>query len=321
MCAPLLKERVCLLFVTSQSAVCSICRIFNSTRAFWKPCSAPYASSSKWHSPDADREIKRKMEHQSERRYRTDVHRNVDFVWPLSLTLPSSGKVSDGRGENKEGREEETSEGKQRGGTGKAALLVELSGSVGRRGVRWQESGTATQLCFGVEGPPEIGVTVFHCHGEEREGNTRDVVMYRQRQRRRIGVRRGRKNDSKRSDRPWSSCSYITWWCGREGRKKKKGPHVGNQGQVNRGTGEVKPGWIAGWPVERTLSFRPEGKGKTTFPMIQLLLRCKATLTSLRSVWQFCLPPHNKSPFLELYNFRRDPEEFTASHYFILTGW
>lgn len=39
---------------------------------------------------------------------------------------------------------------------GKAALLVELSGSVGRRGVRWQESGTATQLCFGVEGPPRL---------------------------------------------------------------------------------------------------------------------------------------------------------------------
>lgn len=31
------------------------------------PCSMPYASSSKWRSPDADREIKRKMEHQSER--------------------------------------------------------------------------------------------------------------------------------------------------------------------------------------------------------------------------------------------------------------
>lgn len=65
---------------------------------------------------------------------------------------------------------------------GKAALLVELSGSVGRRGVRWQESGTATQLCFGVEGPPEIGVTVFHCQAEERERNTRDVVMYRERE-------------------------------------------------------------------------------------------------------------------------------------------
>lgn len=40
----------------------------------------------------------------------------------------------------------------ERGGKGKAALLVELSGSVGSQGVRWQESGTATQLCFCVEG-------------------------------------------------------------------------------------------------------------------------------------------------------------------------
>lgn len=48
------------------------------------------------------------------------------------------------------------SERKQRGEKGKAAMLVELSGSVGSRGVRWQESGTATQLCFGVEGPPRL---------------------------------------------------------------------------------------------------------------------------------------------------------------------
>lgn len=67
------------------------------------------------------------------------------------------------------------SEGEPRGGGGKALLLVELSGgSVGRRGVRRLESGTAAQLCFAVEGPPEIGVTLFHCQGEEREENTRD---------------------------------------------------------------------------------------------------------------------------------------------------
>lgn len=82
---------------------------------------------------------------------------------------------------------------KRGGGREKAVLLVELSGgSVGRRGVRWQESGTATQLCFGVEGPPEIGVTVFHCQAEERERNTRDIVMYRVRVKDR-GVRLGKK--------------------------------------------------------------------------------------------------------------------------------
>lgn len=32
-------------------------------------------------SPDADREIKRKMERRSEQRDRTDVHRNVDFLF------------------------------------------------------------------------------------------------------------------------------------------------------------------------------------------------------------------------------------------------
>lgn len=50
------------------------------------------------------------------------------------------------------------SEGKQRAAKkGKAELLVELSGrSVGRRGVQWQESGTAAQLFFCAEGPPRL---------------------------------------------------------------------------------------------------------------------------------------------------------------------
>lgn len=130
----------------------------------------------------------------SERRYRADVCKECWlFVWPSSLTLPSSGKASDGREENKgsAGVKGNNAEWK-----GKAALLVELSGrSVGRRDVRWQESGTATQLCFGVEGPPEIGVTVFHCQGEDGERNTRDAVMCRQR--RRIW-RRQKKNESKK---------------------------------------------------------------------------------------------------------------------------
>lgn len=57
--------------------------------------------------------------------------------------------------------------------------------SVGRRWVRWQESGTATQLCFWRRGTPEIGVTLFYCQGEERgrERNARDGVMYREKER------------------------------------------------------------------------------------------------------------------------------------------
>lgn len=49
-------------------------------------------------------------------------------------------------------------EWKEKGGEkGKAVLLVEVSGGcVGRRGVRCQKSGTATQLCFGVEGPSRL---------------------------------------------------------------------------------------------------------------------------------------------------------------------
>lgn len=45
-------------------------------------------------------------------------------------------------------------ERKQRDIMETASLLVELSGSVGRRGVR--KSGTATQLCLGVEGTPRL---------------------------------------------------------------------------------------------------------------------------------------------------------------------
>lgn len=90
--------------------------------------------------------------------------------------------MSDGRGENKE-REEEMNERKQRGGRGKAALLVELSGkSVGRRGVRWQESGTATQLCFGAEGPPRL-VSLYFIVREKKGGETLETVRCTERER------------------------------------------------------------------------------------------------------------------------------------------
>lgn len=68
------------------------------------------------------------------------------------------------------------SERKQRGGKGKVALLVELSGrSVGRRGVRWQESGTATQLCFGVEGPPRL-VSLYFIVREKKGRETLETL-------------------------------------------------------------------------------------------------------------------------------------------------
>lgn len=87
------------------------------------------------------------------------------------------------------------------------------SGVVG--GTKWKKSWQAGcsmagkwdshTAVFWRRGTPEIGVTLFHCQGEERERNTRDVVMYRDR-RRRIGVRQ----KSKTRDRPWSSCCCIT---------------------------------------------------------------------------------------------------------------
>lgn len=58
---------------------------------------------------------------------------------------------------------------------GKAALLVELSGSVGRRGVGWQESGTATQLCFGVEGPPRL-VSLYFIVTEKKGRETLETL-------------------------------------------------------------------------------------------------------------------------------------------------
>lgn len=101
------------------------------------------------------------------------------------------------------------SERKQRGGKGKSGAVGRTKWKCWQAGCSMAGKWDSHTAVFWCRGTPEIGVTVSHCHGEEREGNTRDVVMYRQRQRRRIGVRWG-KNESKRSDRPWSSCSYIT---------------------------------------------------------------------------------------------------------------
>lgn len=74
--------------------------------------------------------------------------------------------MSDGRKENK-------SAGRRRRGR---ELQGGKKGKICRQVVRWQESGTATQLCFWHRGTPEIGVSVFHCQGVEW-GETRDSVM------------------------------------------------------------------------------------------------------------------------------------------------
>lgn len=68
------------------------------------------------------------------------------------------------------------SERKRREGKGKAVLLVELSGgSVGRRGIRWQKSGTATQLCFGIEGPPRL-VSLYFIVREKKGRKTLETL-------------------------------------------------------------------------------------------------------------------------------------------------
>lgn len=172
MCAPLPKERVCLLFVTSQSAVCSICCIFNSTRAFWKPRSTPYASSSKWCSPDADREIKRKMEHQSER-----ASGDTEQMFTGMLTLfgpylwrchpPVKWVTEEGRIKREGGGDEwkETARRKRK------------SGAVGRTKWKCWQAGCSMAgkwdshtAVFWRLGTPEIGVTFSISLSRRRKG-------------------------------------------------------------------------------------------------------------------------------------------------------
>lgn len=88
-------------------------------------------------------------------------------------------------------------ERKQRGVKGKAALLVELSGSVGCRGFRWQESGTAAQLCFGVKGPPRLVSLYFIV--KEKKGTETLEMRCRERERQRgEGLGKGRKKVKKK---------------------------------------------------------------------------------------------------------------------------
>lgn len=86
--------------------------------------------------------------------------------------------------------------------------LVELWKKCWQAGCSMAGKWDSHTAVFWRRGTPEIGVTVFHCQGEERERNTRDVVMYREREWQDWGEA-GRKLSKKR-DRPWSSCSHIT---------------------------------------------------------------------------------------------------------------
>lgn len=164
------------------SAVCNITKwclqhmlYFYSTRAFWKPCSMPYASSSKWRSPDADREIKRKMEHQSEK-----ASADIEQMFTGMLTLfgpylwrchpPVKWVTEEGRRKREGGREgDEWKRRKRESGTvGRTKWKCWQSGC--SMAGKW-DSHTAVFLRWGT---PEIVVTVFHCQREERERNTRD---------------------------------------------------------------------------------------------------------------------------------------------------
>lgn len=140
--------------------------------------------SSLWRSPDADREIKRKTERRSER---AKIHNRCSqerwlFVWPLSLLLPSLDKVSDRRGKDKK-------RGWRRWVEDEAVLLVEMSGGcAGRQPVWQQESGTVTQLCFGVEGPSRL-VSLYFIVREKKGRKTLETLSCTERQGR-IAVRR-----------------------------------------------------------------------------------------------------------------------------------
>lgn len=114
--------------------------------------------------------------------------------------------MSDGRGENKE-RKEERSARKRREREEKAVLLVELSGRrAGRRGVRWQESGTAAQLCFCVEGPSRL-VSLYFIVREKKGRETQETYDV-QRVRSRLGVRQKELKQNEKTD-PGAAASVL----------------------------------------------------------------------------------------------------------------
>lgn len=151
----------------------------NSAKEFCTPCSMSHASSSRWRSPDADREIKRKMEHRSER---TSSVTEQMFAGMLTLCLapylwrchPAVKWVTEEGRIKAEGEEGETT-GRRRG----------ESSVVGRTPWKkcWQAGCSMTgkwdshTAVFWRRGTPEIGVGVFHCQGGEWERETLEDVM------------------------------------------------------------------------------------------------------------------------------------------------
>lgn len=135
---------------------------------------SPYASSSLWRSPDADREIKRKMEHQSERREQMFMGMLTLFgpyLWCCHLLaqwVTETGRVK--RGGGGDDWKEATRQNGDSVAVGRTKWKCWQAGcSIAGK---W-DSHTAV---FGCRGNPEIGVTVFHCQREERGRNTRDTM-------------------------------------------------------------------------------------------------------------------------------------------------
>ena len=116
-------------------------------------------------------------------------------------------------------------------------------------------------------GTLEIGVTLFHCQGEEREGNTRDVVMYREWG---VGSGWGKKNWSKTKKQTLEQ--LLLYYLMVLKRGKEKGPCVDSRGV--RGTSLFMQNIILVHLQGDMASARllRLGEEKTTFPMIQLLL-------------------------------------------------
>lgn len=131
----------------------------------------------------------------SKRRYRTDVHRNVDFLFGPYLWRchpPVKWVTEEGRIKREGGGDEwKETTGRKRKSSAVGRTKWKKCWQAGCSMAGKWDSHTAV---FWRRGTPKIGVTVFHCQGEERERNTRDVVMYRERQRERgEGLGWGRK--------------------------------------------------------------------------------------------------------------------------------
>ena len=133
----------------------------------------------------------------SEQRYRTDVHRNVDFLFgpylrrchPPIKWVTEQERIKRGRGEDE--WKETTRRRRKSSGVGRAEWR-----KCWQAGARWQESGTATQLCFSVEGPSRL-VSLYFIVREKKERETLETLwctekeeMNRMRQKKKMKVKK-----------------------------------------------------------------------------------------------------------------------------------